>query len=66
MKKVSIAPTPAQRRLIEAETSVLLKQLMQGDPPQVEAYLSHVTSLQQVREVLTALTLAVRALYLNR
>ena len=66
MKTITLAPTAHQQRFLDADSNALLKQLVNATPAQVQTYMTaNVTTLAQARDVLTALALAVRYLYLK-
>lgn len=55
-----------EARRTDARSSALLRQLVRASPAQVRAYLNaNVTTIAQARDVLEALALAVRYLYLQ-
>lgn len=60
------AQTEAKTRYFDAQSSALLQQLVRASPAQVRAYMNNnVNTLAQARDVLEALALAVRYLYLK-
>jgi len=66
MKIVTLPATADQQRMIDAQSSAILQQLITATPDQVDAWLAaHVTDLASARTVLKALALGLRYVYLK-
>lgn len=66
MKTVTLPPTAAQQRALDADGNATVQALMAATPAEVAAYMStHVTTIAQAQAMFTALALALRSLYLR-
>ena len=66
MSTVNVPVPATTQRLLDAQSSALLQQLVTATPAQVSAYMTaNVTTIAQARTVLTALALGLRYVYLQ-
>lgn len=66
MANISVPPSPAKQRALDAKGEAVLQTLLNATPSQIDAYLlANLTTIAQARTMIRALALAVRYLYLK-